>query len=97
MPIDHFFIAIIAALVNLFLSILVPCALKKTNASFLTESKKFFNQNREMLYTSSSLVAVIVYLALEAAPIVKDEMPQLYRLFDLGNPVLGEIPQKPTI
>ena len=89
---NHFFIAVIAALVNLLLSILVPCALKKTNVSFLTEIKKMLNQHREMLLTSSLLVGVIVYLALQTASIVQEEVPQFYRLFDLGNPVLGGVP-----
>lgn len=91
---DHLFIAIIAALVNLVLSILIPCALKKTEAPLLTEVKKMLNQHREMLLTSSILVGVIVYLALQTASVVQTEMPQVYRLFDLGNPTLGETPQK---
>ncbi len=86
---DHLFIAVIAALVNLFLSILVPCALKKTDLPLLTEVKKMLNQHREMLLTSSLLVGVIVYLALQAAPIVQGEMPQFYKLFDLGTPSIN--------
>lgn len=82
---DHLFIAVIAALINLCLSILVPCALKKTDLPLLTEVKKMLNQHREMLLTSSLLVGVIVYLALQAAPVIGTEMPQVYRLFDLGT------------
>jgi hypothetical protein len=81
---QNIFIAIIAALVNLVLSILVPCALKKTNVPFLTEVKKMLTQHREMLLTSSLLVGVIVYLALHTASVVQNEMPQFSRLFDLG-------------
>jgi hypothetical protein len=88
------FIAIIAALVNLVLSILVPCALKKTNVPLLTEVKKMLNQHREMLLTSSLLVGVIVYLALQTASVVQDEMPQIYRLFDLGNATIRTSQQK---
>jgi hypothetical protein len=88
------FIAIIAALVNLVLSILVPCALKKTNVPLLTEVKKMLTQHREMLLTSSLLVGVIVYLALQTASVVQDEMPQIYRLFDLGNATIRTSQQK---
>jgi len=88
------FIAIIAALVNLVLSILVPCALKKTNVPLLTEVKKMLNQHREMLLTSSLLVGVIVYLALQTASVVQDEMPQIYRLFDLGSATISTSQQK---
>ena len=82
---DHLFIAIIAALVNLVLSILIPCALKKTDVPLLTEAKKMLKQHREMLLTSSVLVGVIVYLALQTASIVQTEMPQFSRLFNLGT------------
>lgn len=83
---DHIFIAIIAALVNLLLSVLVPCALKKQNQPMLVEVKKMFDQHREMLVTSSVLVGVIVYLALKAAPTVRQELPApLANLMALGR------------
>jgi hypothetical protein len=86
---DKIFIAIVAALVNLLLSVLVPCALKNQEASYLTGVKKMFNQNREMLVTSSVLVGVIVYLSLVAAPTVRAEMPEpLLNLMSLGRPRL---------
>jgi hypothetical protein len=47
-----------------------------------------------MLLTSSLLVGVIVYLALQTASVVQDEMPQIYRLFDLGNATIRTSQQK---
>jgi len=83
---EHIFIAIIAALVNLLLSVLVPCALKKSDIPLLANIKKMFNQHREMLITSSLLVGVIVYLSLKAAPTVMHEMPTpLMNLMKLGR------------
>ncbi len=83
---EHIFIAIVAALVNLLLSVLVPCALKKSEINFLADVKKMFNQHREMLVTSSVLVGVIVYLALKAAPTVRAELPEpLMNLMSLGR------------
>ena len=83
---EHIFIAVIAALVNLLLSVLVPCALKKSDIHFLANIKKMFNQHREMLITSSLLVGVIVYLALKAAPTVMTEIPvPLMNLMRLGR------------
>jgi len=73
---EHIFVAVIAALVNLLLSVLVPCALKKTDIPLLTEVKKMFGQHKEMLLTSSVLVGVIVFLALQTAPVVKQELPE---------------------
>ena len=83
---EHIFIALIAALVNLLLAVLVPCALTKTNLSMLDNIKKMFNQQKHMLLTSSVLVAVIVYLSLKAAPLVKAELPDaVLNLAHLGR------------
>ena len=83
---EHIFVAVIAALVNLLLSVLVPCALKKSDQPLLAELKRMFGQHREMLVTSSILVGVIVFLALQAAPIVRQELPSpLYNLMTLGT------------
>lgn len=74
---EHIFVAIVAGLINLLLSVLVPCALKKTGMPFFPEVKKMLNQHHEMLITSSVLVGVIVFLALQAVPVVKDEMSEI--------------------
>jgi hypothetical protein len=71
---DHIFIAVIAALVNLVLSIIVPCALKN-NQDFLPEVRKMLENHRATLITSSVLVAVIVYIALSVADEVKPMVP----------------------
>jgi hypothetical protein len=68
------FIAVIAALVNLVLSIVVPCALKN-NKDFLPQVRIMLEQHRATLLSSSLLVAVIVYLALKAAPVIQSEIP----------------------
>ena len=83
---EHIFIAVIAALVNLLLSVLVPCMLKQSEQPLLLEVKKLFNQHRDMLLTSSVLTGVIVFLSLQAAPIVKEELPSSLRnLMKLGT------------
>jgi hypothetical protein len=71
---EHIFIALVAALVNLILSILVPCALKDSK-NILPQVRLMLEHHRATLLTSSVLVAVIVYLALKAAPVVKNELP----------------------
>lgn len=83
---EHIFIAIIAALVNLLLSVLVPCALKQSEQPLLLEVKKLFNLHRDMLLTSSVVTGVIVFLALQVEPIVKQELPMsLNNLMKLGT------------
>lgn len=83
---EHIFIAIIAGLVNLLLSVLVPCALKQSEQPLLLEVKKLFNQHRDMLITSSVITGVIVFLALQAEPMIKNELPEsLSNLIKLGT------------
>jgi len=80
---EHIFIAVIAALVNLVLSIIVPCALKN-NKNFLPEVRKMLEHHRATLITSSVLVAVIVFIALTVADEVKPMVPvEVLRLANL--------------
>jgi hypothetical protein len=73
---EHIFIAVIAGLVNLLLSVLVPCAIKKGEQPIVSQVRQMFNQNREMLLASSALTAVIVFIALSIAPIARTELPE---------------------
>ena len=73
---EHIFIALIAALINLILSIIVPCALGDNNNNkdgFLSQIRKMLEHHRATLFSSSVLVAFIVYLSLEAAPHIRNE------------------------
>jgi hypothetical protein len=83
---EHILIALIAALINLILAVLVPCVLNKSNSSMLDNAKALFNQQKHMLVSSSVLVAVVVYLSLKAAPVVKSELSEtLLNLAQLGR------------
>lgn len=73
---EFIFIAVIAGLVNLILSVLVPCAIKKGDQPIVAQVRQVFNQNRESLLMSSALVAVIVFIALSVAPIARSELPE---------------------
>ena len=86
---DYIVIAVIAAVVNLFLSILIPCIFKKINlpkTTLLPEIKKTLNNNCEICLISSLLVGIFVYLSLESynSSIDPDEI-ELKRLFSLGT------------
>ena len=70
---EQIYISIIAALVNLILAIIVPCALKGRD-NFLPQIRVMLENNRATLFSSSLLVAVTVFLSLQAAPIVKNEL-----------------------
>jgi hypothetical protein len=64
----HIFVAIIGALVNMLLSVTIPCLLKKSDQPFLNDMKKVFQTNREVIIASSLIVAITIYLALKVSP-----------------------------
>lgn len=65
---SHIFIALVGALLNIALSVTVPCLVKKTDQPFLNDVKKVFETNRQVILTSSLIVAITIYLALKVAP-----------------------------
>jgi phosphotransferase system glucose/maltose/N-acetylglucosamine-specific IIC component len=64
----HIFIALVGGLLNMTLSITVPCLIKKNEQPFLKDVKKVFEVNRQVIITSSLIVALTIYLALKIAP-----------------------------
>lgn len=74
-----FTLALAAALVNVFLSLIVPCMLKEIETkkgSIISEIKLSFMINRHMLLTSSIVTAILVYLAVQIEPEVKAAIPE---------------------
>lgn len=65
---SHIFIALVGALLNMALSVTVPCLVKKTNQPFLNDVKKVYETNRQVILTSSLIVGLTIYLALKVAP-----------------------------
>ena len=64
----HILIALVGGLLNMTLSVTVPCLIKKTEQPFLQDVKKVFEVNRQVIVTSSLIVALTIYLALKIAP-----------------------------
>ena len=64
----HIFIALLGALVNLGLSVSVPCMLQKSEQPFMVQIKRVFEVNKQEILASSFIVAVTIYLALKIAP-----------------------------
>jgi hypothetical protein len=94
----HIFVAIIGALVNMLLSVTIPCLLKKSDQPFLNDMKKVFQTNREVIIASSLIVAITIYLALKVSPEIElalsdtsdyfmgpSNKPGLINLSKLGN------------
>ena len=78
---SHILIAIVGALLNMVLSVTMPCIIKKTDQPFLSDVKKVYETNRELLLTSSLIVAITIYLALKVTP----ELNLLDDDFSLGS------------
>jgi hypothetical protein len=73
----HIFIALVGALVNMALSVTVPCLVKKTEQPFLLQVKKVYDTNREVILTSSLIIAVTIYLTLKIAPNLQDSFSEI--------------------
>ena len=73
----HFFVALVGALLNMILSVTIPCLLKKSKQPFLNDVKKVFQTNREVIIASSLIVAITIYLALRVSPDLQSMMTEL--------------------
>ncbi len=76
MDIDRAFsLALAAAIVNVVLSVLVPCLTKNMKTGdendLITKIRVYMVVNRHLLLTSSLVTAILVYLAVKIEPDVK--------------------------
>ena len=92
----HIFIALIGALLNMLLSTTVPCLIKKTEQPFLVGVKNVFETNRQVILTSSLIVAITIYLALKIAPEVEPSFIDLTGI-SLDTPSITEMGHTPLI
>lgn len=65
---SHILIALVGALLNMFFSVTIPCLVNKSDKPFLNDVKKIFESNRQVILTSSLIVALTIYLALKITP-----------------------------
>ena len=67
-------IVVSAMLINLLLSLIAPCLLKDMNQSFLLNMKKVFNMNKQLILTSTLIVGIVTYLALQISPLLEGQL-----------------------
>ena len=67
-------IALLCGVVNMLLSVTMPCLLKKTQLPLLDNVKLVFNNNRHVIIVSSLVVALTAYLALSLYPLVSEDI-----------------------
>lgn len=78
---NHILIACTGALLNMVLSVSVPYLIGKSKQPFLKDIKEVYNLHRQLIVTSSLIVALIIYLALKITP---DTTPNLHELANLN-------------
>jgi len=72
---NHLLVSLVGALVNAVLVLVVPCVLQKTNLPYSDRISKAFGKNREVIISSSVVVAVVIYISLNITPTIKQETP----------------------
>jgi hypothetical protein len=78
---NHILIACTGALLNMTLSVSVPYIIGKSKQPFLKNIKEVYNLHKQLIVTSSLIVALIIYLALKITP---DTTPNLHELARLN-------------
>jgi len=71
---EHLLIAIIAALVNILFSILIPPIVNDSSAPFAQEIKKHYQCNKNFIIISAILTALLVYISLKVTPYIKSNI-----------------------
>jgi len=74
---SNIFIALTGALINIVLSVIIPCLTKKSDMPLLQDARKIFETNRQIILTSSLIIAITIYLALEVAPELDSTLSEL--------------------
>ena len=77
-------VAIVAAMLNIVLSLLLPSLLKNSNLPFAEQVKKNYECNRDVIVVSSVLTIIFVYVSLKITPWVRSNV--FSNLAKLGAP-----------
>lgn len=77
-------VAIVAAMLNIVLSLLLPSLLKNSNLPFAAQVKKNYECNRDVIMVSSVLTIIFVYVSLKITPWVRSNV--FTNLAKLGAP-----------
>ena len=67
------------ALINLVLSVSISAFvnMRSNDLSFMTNAREVYAYNRELLLTSTLIVLVTTYMAIEFRPHIENEIPEL--------------------
>jgi hypothetical protein len=68
---EELLIAVIAALLNILFSILIPPLLSNSKLPFTNEIKKHYECNKQFILISTILTIILVYISLNVSPYIK--------------------------
>lgn len=71
---EDILIAVIAGLLNLLLSILIPPLINKTDIPFTNEIKNHYECNKNYILVSTILTSILVYISLKVTPYVQSSI-----------------------
>ena len=67
-------VAIVAAMINIVLSLVLPTLLKNSTLPFAAQVKKNYQCNRDVIMVSSVLTVIFVFVALKITPWVRSNV-----------------------
>jgi thiosulfate reductase cytochrome b subunit len=67
----HIYVAIVAAMLNILLSLILPPLIGNSQLPFIAQVKKNYDCNRNVIFVSSILVILFVYISLKITPFVE--------------------------
>jgi len=83
----NIFIAILGGLINMILSLIIPFFLKDVKQQFLQEINLIYKTNRQLIITSSLIVALTIYITLSIGPNLDDMLSSLTNRWSTNNTV----------
>jgi hypothetical protein len=84
---EHLLIAIIAALVNILFSILIPPLVNNSSLPFAQEIKQHYKCNQSFIIISAILTAILVYISLKVTPYINHNVLGNIAELNIVNPV----------
>lgn len=90
---EHLLIAIIAALLNVLFSIVIPPLISNTKLPFTEQIKNHYECNKHFILISTLLTALLVYVSLKVTPHVKSQiLGNVSKLSILNNSNIPTLP-----
>jgi len=68
----NIFIAVLGGLINMILSLIIPYILRDVKQPFLNEINTIYKTYRQLIITSSLIVALTIYVTLSVGPNLED-------------------------